>query len=297
LTTTPGHWSFTRWTTVGQLEAIEVHHPLFSARLFLQGAHLTHFAPTGEAGWLWVSDSVRYETGRAIRGGIPVCWPWFGDPARNPPEVRRRIVTEAPHGFARTAVWQLEDVRESAHDVEVNLSLDANEDFADVWHGHARALLTFRFSCLGCQLALTTVNAGADILAFTQALHSYYPTPDIGATRVSGLDNAAFIDTLDDWRPRLQRGPVQFSGETDRIYEAGEPVTIITPASARLISCSGSDSTVIWNPGPEKAKRLSDFPAAGWRSMLCVETANAGNDYQVLNTGQSHTLAMMLRHG
>ncbi|MBS3803310.1 MAG: D-hexose-6-phosphate mutarotase [Oleiphilaceae bacterium] len=303
MTTTPGHWSFTRWTTVGQLEAIEVHHPLFRARLFLQGAHLTRFAPNGEANWLWVSDAAHYETGRAIRGGIPVCWPWFGEPTRNPPEVRRRIRTETAHGFARTAVWQLEDVRESAHDVEINLSLDANQDFNEVWQGHARALLTFRFSSLGCQLALTTVNAGPDILAFTQALHSYFPTQDITTTEIQGLEGISFLDTLDDWRPKLQKGPVRFFGETDRIYEAGQPLLAINAqssrarSSARSLSCSGSDSTVIWNPGPAKAKTLSDFPDAAWREMFCVETANAGNDYQVLDTGQSHTLAMMLRHG
>lgn len=297
MTTTPGHWSFTRWTTVGQLEAVEVHHPLFRARLFLQGAHLTRFAPTGEANWLWVSDTARYETGRAIRGGIPVCWPWFGDPTHNPPEVRRRIRTETAHGFARTAIWHLEDVRESAHDVEINLSLDANQDFDQDWQGHARALLTFRFSSLGCQLALTTVNAGPDILAFTQALHSYFPTHDITTTDIQGLEGVVFIDTLDDWHPKLQKGSVKFLGETDRIYEAGQALTISTPLSERRLSCSGSDSTVIWNPGPTKATTLSDFPDSAWREMFCAETANAGNDYQVLETGQSHTLAMMLRHG
>ncbi|WP_404362281.1 D-hexose-6-phosphate mutarotase [Marinobacter sp.] len=297
MTTAPGQWSFTRWTTIGQLEAIEVHHPLFSARLFLQGAHLTHFAPTGQPGWLWVSDTARYETGRPIRGGIPVCWPWFGDPARNPPQVKRRIRSKAAHGFARTAIWQLEDVRESAHDVEISLSLDANEDFSGVWRGRARALLTVGFSVEGCQLALTTFNAGHDTLAFTQALHSYFPTSDILATRIRGLDGATYIDTLDDWCPRIQKGPVEFTGETDRVYESGTPMTIVTPSGLRKLISAGSDSTVVWNPGPEKARRLSDFPDTAWKAMLCVETANAANDYRVLNEGQSHTLALMLRRG
>nr|WP_166268455.1 D-hexose-6-phosphate mutarotase [Marinobacter caseinilyticus] len=273
---------------------MQVNHPLFSARLFLQGAHLTHFAPSGHSNWLWVSESARYETGRAIRGGIPVCWPWFGEPAKNAPEVRRRIVAMKAHGFARTAVWKLEDVRESAQTVEISLSLDANRDFQGLWQGRCRALITFRFSATECQLALTTTNADSQALAFSQALHTYLPTPDIANTKILGLEGAHYIDTLDQWQAHTQNGPVTFSGETDRIYESDGPLRIVTPAGTQLVSSSGSDSTVVWNPGPEKSIRLSDFPTLGWQNMLCVETANAANDYQVLNQGQSHTLALRL---
>lgn len=295
MTTTPGQWSFTRWTTVGQLEALEVHHSLFSARLFLQGAHLTHFSPAGDASWLWVSDTAHYETGRAIRGGIPVCWPWFGSPDRNPAQVRKRIRATNAHGFARTEIWKLEDVRETAHEVEISLSLDANRDFSDRWRGRARALLTFHFSVAGCQLALTTTNADRTPMAYTQALHTYLPTSDITKTRVQGLEDAQYIDTLEDWATYTQKGPVLFTGETDRIYESGDDLTITTPQSRRRLTSSDSDSTVVWNPGPDKARQLSDFPDDAWRTMLCVETANAANDYQVLNEGQSKTLALMLR--
>lgn len=294
MTLKPGHWSFTRWTTVGQLEAMEVHHPLFRARLFLQGAHLTNFVPRNETDWLWLSDTARFEPGRAIRGGIPVCWPWFGVPDKNPPEVRRRILTDTSHGFARTAVWKLEDVRETAHEVEISLSLDANTDFADLWKGRALLLMTFTFSARGCQLALTTTNPGSEPLAFTQALHTYLPTGDIQRTEIRGLENCGYVDALRDWAYDSQQGPVHFHGETDRIYESGEPLKVITPAGLRKLTAVGSDSTVVWNPGPDKAARLSDFPDVAWRSMLCVETANALGDYRVLNEGQSHTLGVMI---
>ncbi|MGF2734977.1 D-hexose-6-phosphate mutarotase [Marinobacter sp. DUT-1] len=290
----PGQWSFTRWKTIGQLEALEVHHPLFRATLFLQGAHLTQFMPSDEPDWLWLSKNARFEPGRAIRGGIPICWPWFGDPGKNPPAVRKRIHTNSAHGFARTALWKLEDVRENAHEVEISLSLDANEDFADVWSGHALALITFHFSVRGCQLALTTTNLGEEALAFSQALHTYLPTSDVTRSRVLGLGYSQYIDTLDDWEYKNQEGPVYFEGETDRIYESGEPLTIVTPSGSRKLSSVGSDSTVVWNPGPEKAARLSDFPDEAWKTMLCVETANAASDYRVLNTGQSHTLGVLI---
>ncbi|KAA1175068.1 D-hexose-6-phosphate mutarotase [Marinobacter salinexigens] len=290
----PGKWSFTRWNTIGQLEALEVHHPLFRATLFVQGAHLAHFAPREHTDWLWLSSEARYEPGRAIRGGIPICWPWFGDPARNPPEVRKRINTGAAHGFARTALWKLEDVRENAHEVEISLSQDANEDFSEVWTGRALALITFVFSVKGCQIALTTTNLGTSPLAFSQALHTYLPTPDIERTRLLGLGQSHYIDTLENWEYRTQEGPVYFHGETDRIYETGESLTVVTPLGSRKLTSVGSDSTVVWNPGPDKAARLSDFPDSGWKTMLCVETANAASDYRVLNEGQSHTLGVFI---
>ncbi|WP_228260771.1 D-hexose-6-phosphate mutarotase [Marinobacter orientalis] len=294
MTLKPGHWSFTRWATVGQLEAIEVHHPRFRARLFLQGAQLTHFAPYDEVDWLWLSDTARFQPGRAIRGGIPVCWPWFGVPDRNPPEVRRRILSDASHGFARTAVWKLEDVRETAGEVEISLSLDANTDFADTWEGHALLLMTFNFSADGCQLALSTTNPGSDPLAFSQALHTYLPVADIRQTRIEGLENCGYVDALQGWSYHTQQGAVRFDGETDRIYESGAPLIIQTPGGIRKLTAIGSDSTVVWNPGPEKAARLSDFPDEAWQSMVCVETANALSDYRVLNEGQSHTLGVMI---
>lgn len=297
LSLTPGQWSFTRWNTIGQLEALEVHHPLFEATVVLQGAHLTRFIPKNESDWLWLSPTARFEPGQAIRGGIPVCWPWFGDPARNAPEVRKRVKTSSPHGFARTALWKLEDVRENAHEVEISLSLYANDDFADLWNGHALALITFSFSVRGCQLALTTTNLNSDPLAFSQALHTYLPTTDITRSRVLGLGFSNYIDTLKDWEYCTQDGPVYFDGETDRIYESGEPLTIATPGASRKLTAVGSDSTVVWNPGPDKAIALSDFPDAAWQTILCVETANAASDYRVLNEGQSHTLGMSIGRG
>ena len=293
----PGEWSFTRWKTIGQLEALEVHHPRFKAQLFIQGAHLTRFTTDNEPNWLWVSEQAIFKPGQAIRGGVPVCWPWFGAPDKNPPEVRRRILTGAAHGFARTALWKLEDVRETANDVEISLSLLANQDFADAWNGSALCLATFTFSAEGFQIALTTTNLGDSPLAMTQALHSYLPTDDIAQTLVEGLDGCIYIDTLENWSDYTQYGPVVFRGETDRIYESGKPLTVVSPNQIRTLHGVGSDSTVVWNPGPQKAAHLADFPDAGWQKMLCVETANALSDYRVLNEGQSHTIGVMIgRH-
>lgn len=292
--TEPGQWSFARWTTINQLEALEIRHPLFNARLFLQGAHLTHFAPVNQGNWLWLSDHARFETGTAIRGGIPICWPWFGVPDRNPPDVRDNILSSSSHGFARTEVWQLEDVVESADSVEVSLSLHANEDFADRWQGHASALITFRFTGDACQIALTTTNLGKAPLAFSQALHTYLPA-DISDTVIAGLDGVSYIDTLRDWAQFRQQGDLVISEEVDRIYQTGgDPIELVSPRGRVTLMSNGSGSTVVWNPGPAKAERLPDFPATAWKSMMCVETANALHDFRLLNRGQSHTLGVMI---
>jgi len=141
---------------------------------------------------------------------------------------------------------------------------------------------------------LTTTNRGEEAMAFSQALHTYLPISDVTRSRVLGLGYSQYIDTLDDWEYKHQEGPVYFEGETDRIYESGEPLTIVTPSGNRKLTSVGSDSIVVWNPGPEKAARLSDFPDEAWKTMLCVETANAASDYRVLNTGQSHTLGVLI---
>jgi len=250
--------------------------------------------PRDERDWLWVSDNAVFKPGQAIRGGIPICWPWFGVPGKNPPEVRRRILAGASHGFARTALWKLEDVRESAREVEISLSLHANQDFAEAWNGSALCLATFTFAADGFQVALTTTNLGDSPLALTQALHTYLPTADIARTHIQGLDDCVYIDALENWSDFTQQGPVRFAGETDRIYESGRPLRVITPTATRSLQAVGSDSTVVWNPGPDKAARLSDFPDSGWRRMLCVETANALSDYRVLIPGQSHTIGVMI---
>lgn len=285
--------SYCRAVRIGELEAIEVTHPRFFARLFIQGAHLTHFTPNGQENVIWMSETAQFKAGKAIRGGIPICWPWFGDPDRNPESVASNIESEKAHGFARTTSWALTGCRESDTEVEIELSLDASRvtGYGD-WP--LLAAITFRFSESACSLRLTTTNTGTPSKAFTQALHSYLPTPAIEATGLGGFDGVQYVDTLDGWREFTQSGDIRFEGETDRIYKAGGQAAIQTPAGITRLSATGSQSTVVWNPGPEKAMRLSDFPDEAWRTMLCVESANALTDYVDLIGGQSHTLGLTI---
>ncbi|SFR46873.1 glucose-6-phosphate 1-epimerase [Marinobacter daqiaonensis] len=286
---------FTSLITEGELDALDIRHPDFHATVFLQGAHLTRFCPTGEENWLWMSDEVRLEKGRAIRGGIPVCWPWFGDPVRNESPVRDRVATDLPHGFARTSPWALQAIEETDRTVTLNLKLDTSPEPATLpWRGQAEATIGFRFSRSTLSIDLATRNTGADPLAISQALHTYLPTTEIQRSRILGLEHCDYLDTLDDWRKIMQRGDVTFAGETDRIYLAAPDLDILTPTHRYHLTARGSGSTVVWNPGPEKAARLSAFPDNAWRTMLCVETANAATDYRSLDSGQTRSLGLTL---
>lgn len=286
---------YTQLETLGELDAIRIRHPLLEATVILQGAHLVHFAPAGEDSWLWMSPLARFEKGVAIRGGVPVCWPWFGDPAHNPAPVKSLVDTDKAHGFARTALWSLNQLEELEDAVSLTLVLDAAGSPGNTpWQGQARASLALHFSPDGLTLALTTHNAGADPLAITQALHTYLPTGQVSATGIRGLERTRYLDTLEDWQPKLQEGTVTFDGETDRIYQAAPDMDIGSPDRNYRLTSRGSASTVVWNPGPVKAAKLSDFPDDAWTGMLCVETANAAADYRELLPGARHTLIMIL---
>ena len=199
------------------------------------------------------------------------------------------------HGFARTALWSLAELQESESGVTVSLTLAPSVQHLTLWRGRARTRLTFRFRPDSLSLALTTDNTGDKPLAFTQALHTYLPTDDIARTTLSGLEGAAYLETLENWQPKQQQGKVNFESETDRIYQAAPEINVEAGNRGFRLTAGGSGSTVVWNPGPEKARRLSDFPDDGWTGMLCVETANAVDDFRELAPGQSHTLTMTLR--
>lgn len=284
-----------------ELEGIEVSHPKFSAYVLLQGAQLLEFCLNNEP-WIWLSEEAEYKTGSSVRGGIPVCWPWFGNAEKNPAQVQALIAADNPpaHGFARSQNWTLTQVDESDDLVVLVLSLDATP--SPLWNGEARLKLTIALSTSGLELALTT-TAGNQPIAISQALHTYFPTDDIHQTHIAGYDGATYTDALDDWQSKQQNGEITFTAETDRIYFSSTDTTnpfsekaiqyLYTP-SLQLALESNSKSAVVWNPWIEKSARLSQFANDAWQRMFCVETANVLSDFVTLKPAQSATLTMKL---
>ncbi|MFE8070074.1 D-hexose-6-phosphate mutarotase [Marinobacteraceae bacterium S3BR75-40.1] len=287
--------TFLRRGRLGQLEALQVAHPRFTATVLMQGAQLIEFKPRGEANWLWLSPAEPFVSGRAVRGGIPLCWPWFGDPERNPEAVRAAVHTSAAHGLARLATWQLESYRETVHGVSLSLVPQRWPETDEPLLAALQPRLRLRMDRHCLQLELETHNRSQAPVTYTEALHTYLPTESVRESRVQGLHDRPYIDTLRQWQRCHQHGAVVFRGETDRIYHTTAPLELVTPRTHVRLESSGSGSTVVWNPGPAKAQRLSHFKPADWQRMLCLETANAADDCVTLEPGKNHCLGMTLR--
>lgn len=281
------------------LLAVRVENTRAAATVFLQGAQLSHYQRHDEPAVIWCSPDCEYREGTPLRGGIPICWPWFGDLQKNPSQVsaKARLDTAQAHGFARQRQWQLEDIR-TPHagqtELVLRLRLAADEEPAWPWP----TLLTLSIT-VGESLALqlSVENLSDSKVCFSSALHSYFAVSQIDAISIDGLDGLDYIDCVDSWKPQRQQGALLISSEVDRIYHGTTtPITLIDSGWGRAIQVlsEGSNSAVVWNPWNEKSRRLSQFADDAFRSMICIETANADRDCITLEPGQQHRLNLEL---
>lgn len=284
---------------IRHLEGWRMRTPHGTALVARQGAQLLSYAPTGEPPLVWLSERAHFVPGRPVRGGVPVCWPWFATYARNPRAVRDSAgaPADAPsHGWVRQADWQLIAQRVEADAAELELGFDAPPGCAPGWRHDAR--LTLRIRCdRELSLALCVQNRGTQSCTTALALHTYLAVSDSRQVAVDGLHGRDYLDMAQDWVRRRQHGPVRLDGETDRLYlETDAPLVVRDPGWRRSIrvASSASRSTVVWNPGPAKASRLDDLADDAWRGMLCVETARALDDALTLAPGERATVAVSL---
>ena len=255
--------------------------------IYDHGAHVTSWQPAGQAEVLWMSPTAVLDTDQAIRGGIPICFPWFGS---------GRSGDRTPsHGFARLTAWSLTDVTEHEGVVTVTHALTDTAATRLVFPHSFRAVHTVT---LGEQLDvhLSVENLGDATLNYEAALHTYLSVGDVEHVSINGLDSVPYDDKVAGGTVRTQRGPVEFTGETDRIYLSGTGVDVIDIAGARvihvrLVNCA---DTVIWNPWIERAAALPDFYDDAWRRMVCVEGANVLGNAVHLAPGEIHTMGYQL---
>lgn len=268
------------------LPALLIRTPLASAALSLHGGQLLSYVPDGFYDLLWLSPCSQ-RAPAAIRGGVPVCWPYFG---------RQGQAGDAPqHGFARNTTWRLVEATngpEGETTIELSLPEHAGTPL--------RLSQTLRIG-RGLTQSLTTRNTGTTPVAFTQALHTYFRVGDAQRVQVSGLDGLAYADKYDGrehlqsdaWDLHDPRDP----GRSDRIYHrAGGHYVLHDPVLCRRIdlSTSGSRSLVVWNPGEQGIAAISDAPLDSWHDFVCLEAANAGEDVIELAPGETHTLQQAL---
>ncbi|HUF91813.1 MAG TPA: D-hexose-6-phosphate mutarotase [Candidatus Limnocylindria bacterium] len=255
------------------------------AHVSLHGAHVTHWQPRGGAPVLFLSAHTRWAPDAAIRGGVPVIFPWFGPRAGDP---------HAPaHGIARRRPWRLE--RQSDHDVV--LALEADAATRATWpHDFALRLHVALDTALTLTLAVT--NTSAEPWTFEAALHTYLAVGDVTAAVVRGLEGAAYLDKTESMaRKRQPAEAIRITGEVDRIFPGTTAACVVEDPVLRRrlrIDKRGSATTVVWNPWTERARALPDLGDDDWRRMLCVETANVGDDAVTLAAGGRHEMTAVL---
>lgn len=276
----------------GGLPRLVVTRPAGSAEIYLQGAHVTAWTPAGGDPVLWMSQHSNFAPGAAIRGGVPVCFPWFGpDPAGVGPL----------HGFARTAPWTLDEVRQQDEDVVLVLSLgdaDIPDDQARTWPDEFRARYTVAVGAT-LTLSLEVTNPGTSAITFQEAFHTYLAVGDVGAATIRGLEHASYSDRLAGGPLPADGEPLTIVGETDRLYVQPGTIRVADPVAGRTVSVAArnSASAVIWNPWQAKAAAMADFGNDEWTQMLCVETCNVSEAAVTLAPGQSHEMSVRLGVG
>ena len=271
----------------GGLARLSIGTDTCTAELYLHGAHLCRWQPRSQPHpVLWMSAASRFESGAPIRGGVPICFPWFGPKAGDP---------SAPvHGVARISAWRLDGATlEPDGSVVVRLGQACGASASP--HVPHDVLLAYELR-LGRDLsmALTVTNPGDAPITFEEALHTYLAVSDVRQVSVAGLEGATYVDKVDGARRKTQADPlVTIGGETDRLYlDTGAAITVTDPGLGRRIRVdkTGSRSTVVWNPWVAKSRAMPDFGDDEWPGMICVETANAADNAVTVPPHASHTM-------
>ena len=245
------------------------------AEIALQGAQVLHWRPQGQADVLWCAPLPPAGSGKAIRGGIPVCWPWFGPHATD--------ATQPQHGLVRTANWTLVETAVTVAGARAVFELES-------WNCVIRLALEAGRTL---SVALSTRNIGATPVIITEALHTYFRVGDVNSISIAGLDGHHYRDNTDGGREKCQYGDCRIAGETIALFDAAPDVcNIDDPLFGRRIAIrrDGGQSTVIWNPGAAAVK-ISDLPAGEQQHFVCIESGNVGAAAVTVMPGTTHQLA------
>lgn len=269
----------------GGIPVIEIKNEQASALISLQGAHILSWIPTGEDEVIWLSDDATFAAGKSIRGGIPICWPWFGAHDSN---------SDYPaHGFARTTEWQIlsTEILEDGS-TRIIFTMHSQPENETMWLPDTTVQFVVTVG-KKLELELITHNNGDEAITIGQALHTYFNVADVSKVLLHGLDHTDYLDKLENYKRKRQFGPVTIREEVDRIYLDTFNDCIIEDRQLQrniIIIKIGSHSTVVWNPWQETAGKMGDLGEQGYMKMLCVETSNAAEDVATIEAGEVHQL-------
>ncbi|POT99601.1 D-hexose-6-phosphate mutarotase [Escherichia sp. ESNIH1] len=245
-----------------ELEVLVIDHPQVKASFALQGAHLLSFKPAGEEEVLWLSGNTPFKNGVALRGGVPVCWPWFG------PAQQQGLPA---HGIARILPWTLTAHNEDENGVVLTFELQSSDATRELWPHDFTLFARFKL-CQTCEIELEAHGE----FETTSALHTYFNVGDISAVKVSGLGDR-FIDKVNNAQEDVLTDGVQtFPDRTDRVYLNPEACSVIHDGAlnrAIEVIHHHHSNVVGWNPGPALSVSMADMPNDGYKTFVCVESA------------------------
>jgi len=261
-------------------EYLEIRNENASAKIALQGAHIFEYKRSGEDDLLWLSEMSDFEMGQAIRGGVPICWPSFG---MNNPDLPQ-------HGFARTSLFELTSSEElDAKTTEVELRLRDSDETLKLWNYKFELRLRVSISDK-LTMELKTTNKDDKEFKLTQAFHTYFKLSEISNAVLKGLDKKPCFDALTN-RRNLQDAEITFEKEFDKVFqEVNNEIVLEDKTKTIHIKNEGSSSVVVWNPWIDKCKRMSAMSSEAYKEFVCIESANAFEDFKVLKSNESHIL-------
>lgn len=263
----------------------EISNQHANSNITLQGAHIATWQPRGQEPVIWLSPLAKFAQGKSIRGGVPICWPWFGPHA---------MESKLPgHGYARTVLWDvLETKALSDGSTFLRFGLIESEATRAQWPHPSSAQLEVTVGKT-LSVALITHNNGKESFVLGEALHTYFQISDVAQMTIRGLENCEYIDKVGETARRKQDGGIVIESEVDRVYVNTEADCVIEDKGLKRairIAKQGSCSTVVWNPWTEKANKMGDFGENGFRGMVCVESANAFDNLVTVQPGETHRL-------
>jgi len=275
----------------GGLPKVVVSTPRASAEMYLHGGHVTSWRPAGADEVLYLSPNSRWQEGKAIRGGVPVCFPWFGDKAGD---------SSAPaHGFVRTKEWTLKSVAMESGDAVVTMETAGGEDTRKWWPQNFRLQCRARFGA-ELRIDLIVTNEGKSAFSFEEAVHAYFTVGDVQQVRLQGLDAISYLDKTDHRVQKTQYGELRLAKETDSIFlnTRGE-VELDDPPLRRVLRIQKENSltTVVWNPWSDKSAGMADLGPGEWKSFVCAEASNVLPNPLQLKPGKTHTMSVIVSVG
>lgn len=269
----------------GAVDVVVVSSELANAEISLHGATVLSYQPIQQQELLWLSEQAVFDGKKAIRGGIPICWPWFG---------KAQQEGLMAHGFVRNQTWNLDQVSELGNGhIELQLSISDTPESLSIWPHKFNLTLKVDIGET-LSLALSTENLNEHAISFTEALHTYFNIVEPEKLEIDGLQLSTHIDTLyTDRDPEIQINKVQLTPPRDSVYlEQTGTLKLDDSGHRRLIVIEkeNSQSSIVWNPGPEIVKGFADINNDAWQEFACVESGNVWDEGVEIPPHKTHTL-------